>query len=157
MFCVVSCQVLEMDGLLRNHQADTAAHQLQLERNFAHKHAELRGRTQELEETVIKLEESRRKENDLKQIVESLKNSMAALKKEKDEDIGVKVSFNYFYQTLAHNYYLPVHGIFDIPVALYKINMKQLLCYDYVTVAVYSITTLEFLCVTQIRCSTQYL
>ena len=109
-----------MDGLLRNHQADTAAHQLQLERNFAHKHAELRGRTQELEETVIKLEESRRKENDLKQIVESLKNSMAALKKEKDEDIkdediGLKVSFNYFHQTLAHNYYL--HD-FDIPVAI---------------------------------------
>ncbi len=82
-----------MDGLLRNHQADTAAHQLQLERNFAHKHAELRGRTQELEETVIKLEDTKRRENDLKQTVQSLKNSMAALTREKDEDIRLRVSF----------------------------------------------------------------
>ena len=54
-------QVLEMDGLLRNHQADTTARRLQLERTLAQRQSELRTRTQEVEELTVKLSEARRK------------------------------------------------------------------------------------------------
>ena len=55
----ISCilKVLEMDGLLRNHQADTAAHRLQLERTLAQRQGDLRARTQELEDISIKYAE----------------------------------------------------------------------------------------------------
>ena len=47
-------QVLEMDGLLRSHQADTTARRLQLERALSQRQAELRARTQELEELSVR-------------------------------------------------------------------------------------------------------
>ena len=58
----ISCilKVLEMDGLLRNHQADTAAHRLQLERTLAQRQGDLRARTQELEDITIKYTEAQK-------------------------------------------------------------------------------------------------
>ena len=58
----ISCilKVLEMDGLLRNHQADTAAHRLQLERTLAQRQGDLRARTQELEDISIKYAEAQK-------------------------------------------------------------------------------------------------
>ena len=49
-----------MDGLLRNHQADTAAHRLQLERTLAQRQGDLRARTQELEDITIKYTEAQK-------------------------------------------------------------------------------------------------
>jgi len=43
-----------MDNLLRNHQADTAARRLQLERTLTQRQGDLRARTQELEDTTVK-------------------------------------------------------------------------------------------------------
>ena len=49
-----------MDGLLRNHQADTAAYRLQLERTLAQRQGDLRARTQELEDITIKYTEAQK-------------------------------------------------------------------------------------------------
>ena len=54
-----------MDGLLRNHQADTTARRLQLERTLAQRQSELRTRTQEVEELTVKLSEARRKAGEM--------------------------------------------------------------------------------------------
>lgn len=62
-----------MDGLLRNHQADTTARRLQLERTLAQKQSEVRTRTQEVEELTLKLSESRRRMMELEKEVNQLK------------------------------------------------------------------------------------
>ena len=59
-FFLCILKVLEMDGLLRNHQADTAAHRLQLERALAQRQGDLRARTQELEDITIKYTEAQK-------------------------------------------------------------------------------------------------
>ena len=46
---------MELDSLLRSHQADTTAKRLQLERTLAQRQADLRSRTQEVEELSSKL------------------------------------------------------------------------------------------------------
>ena len=50
----------ELDTLLRNHQADTAARRLQLERALAQRQADLRSRTQEVEDLTERLREMER-------------------------------------------------------------------------------------------------
>ena len=62
-----SVQVLEMDGLLRTHQADTTARRLQLERTLAQRQSEVRHRTQEVEELTVKLSEVKKKTAELEQ------------------------------------------------------------------------------------------
>ena len=57
---IIVIQVLEMDGLLRSHQADTTARRLQLERSLAQRQADLRTRTQELEEVTIKYSDAQK-------------------------------------------------------------------------------------------------
>ena len=49
-----------MDGLLRSHQADTTARRLQLERALSQRQAELRARTQEMEELSAGRSEDRK-------------------------------------------------------------------------------------------------
>ena len=49
-----------MDGLLRSHQADTTARRLQLERALSQRQAELRARTQEVEELSARWSEDKK-------------------------------------------------------------------------------------------------
>ena len=56
-----------MDGLLRNHQADTTARRLQLERTLAQRQSEVRSRTQEVDELTVKLSEVRKRVSELEQ------------------------------------------------------------------------------------------
>lgn len=70
--------MLEIDGLLRNHQADTAARQLKLERHLAQRHSEIKTRTQELEAMAVQLDVARKHEQELQTLVESLEADKAA-------------------------------------------------------------------------------
>ena len=58
-----------MDALLRNHQADTTARRLQLERTLAQRQSELKTRTHEVEDYTLKLSEARKKISELEQQV----------------------------------------------------------------------------------------
>ncbi len=80
-----------MDRILHSHQAAVAERQLQLERVLAQKHAELRERTQEIEDTLIELAKTRKRGNEQEQITESLRESNKALIKKKDIEINSKV------------------------------------------------------------------
>ena len=63
-----------MDALLRNHQADTTARRLQLERTLAQRQSELRTRTHEVEELTVKLSEARKKVGEMEGEVSLVKS-----------------------------------------------------------------------------------
>ena len=63
-----------MDGLLRNHQADTTARRLQLERTLAQRQSDLRTRTHEVEELTVKLSEARKKAGEMEGEVSKVKS-----------------------------------------------------------------------------------
>ena len=67
-------QVLEMDALLRNHQADTTARRLQLERTLAQRQSELRTRTQEVEELTVKVSDLRKRVGEMEIEVNRVKS-----------------------------------------------------------------------------------
>ncbi len=82
-----------MDRMLHSHQATVAERQLQLERVLAIKHAELRERTQEIEDVLNELAKSKKSVNEHEQLIEKLKENSQALIKRKDIEINSKVSF----------------------------------------------------------------
>lgn len=53
-------QVMELDQLLRAHQAEATAKRLQVERNLAHRQSDLRTRTQEVEDLSQELNEAKK-------------------------------------------------------------------------------------------------
>ena len=85
-------QVLEMDGLLRNHQADTTARRLQLERTLAQRQSELRTRTQEVEELTVKLSEARRKVGEMEGEVSLVKSERLRENSEQKKLLQEKVN-----------------------------------------------------------------
>ena len=81
-----------MDGLLRNHQADTTARRLQLERTLAQRQSELRTRTQEMEELIVKLSEVRKRVSELEQEARELKVDREKMDGEQNRALQEKVS-----------------------------------------------------------------
>ena len=92
-------QVLEMDGLLRNHQADTTARRLQLERTLAQRQLELRTRTQEVEELTVKLSEARRKVGEMEGEVSLVKSERLRENSEQKKLLQEKVKY---YDDMPH-------------------------------------------------------
>ena len=66
-------QVMELDELLRKHQAETTAKRLQLERNLAQRQADLRSKTQELEDLSRKYAQSQKVDTERETIIKRLK------------------------------------------------------------------------------------
>lgn len=81
-----------MDGLLRNHQADTTARRLQLERTLAQRQSELRTRTQEVEELTVKLSEARKRELELEQEAREMRVDRERMDSEQNRALQEKVS-----------------------------------------------------------------
>ena len=81
-----------MDKLLRTHQADTAARRLQLERMLTQRQADIRTRTQELEVLMIKYSGTKKREEELKQEVDHIRNSEHSLTSQRNRELHSKVS-----------------------------------------------------------------
>lgn len=81
-----------MDGLLRNHQADTTARRLQLERTLAQRQSELKTRTQEVEELTVKVSEARKRVLDLEQEARERKVDRERMDNERNRALQEKVS-----------------------------------------------------------------
>lgn len=82
-----------MDELLRTHQANTAARRLQLERLLTQRQADIRSRTQELEDVMIKYNETKQREVALKQEVDCLRSSEQSLTSQRRQELSSKVSW----------------------------------------------------------------
>ena len=84
---------MEMDELLRTFQANSATCRLRLERALAQRQEELRARTQEAEELVVKLKDSKKTENKLMQEIALI--TQEKLTSGKNQDVSSGVSMYY--------------------------------------------------------------
>ena len=109
-----------MDSLLRNHQADTTARRLQLERTLAQRQSELRTRTHEVEELTVKLSEARKKvgvmEGEVNQVKSNRLRENSELKKLLQEKVSLKIKIHQCFCNgiLGHNHQILFLPIFPV-------------------------------------------
>ena len=109
-----------MDSLLRNHQADTTARRLQLERTLAQRQSELRTRTHEVEELTVKLSEARKKvgamEGEVNQVKSNRLRENSELKKLLQEKVSLEIKIHQCFCNgiLGHNHQILFLPIFPV-------------------------------------------